>query len=598
MLFRMIRERYSFSMMRLAGWRKALFCLLITAVLLFMAVAATEILNNFKIGASSLTMFYMLAVLLISSVTPEYKYGIIAAIASALLCDYFITEPRKEFSFTLGSPVTLVTMLIVSFLSSALTEQIKAQTRLAAERGRHWQLMSEINGELLSARDTHSIISRAVQNLNEHMAPRPVAFYTGDPLAGSSNNPDNPGDPVSTVSTVSTGGTGGAVAGIIERNAGIGGVFGTEDELCFVHDIFTNSAEGDEGKINTSPGGISYFPIMRDNEVRGIIGVDSRINRLSRRDTAYLRILSGQLALALSFQNLSDMKNRTMIESEKEKVKSTLLRSVFGDLRKPIASVISAAGTLLEQSPAAYEAPGAGAASGMYEAAGARAASDAGAASGMYEASGAKATSDAGAAAGARAASGMYGASGQQDRLLREIIKNAQWILQTVENILTVTKITAESAEVKKIPEPADQVITQAVAVVQKKFPDCLIHTRFPASRLEVPMDAALITRVLQNLLENAARNSPERGMILVDLRKQASYARFEISDEGGGIPADIVDHLFESDVPGREAFVDTAKGIGLGLSVCRTIIRAHGGKIEAYNKDEGGARLVFWLPI
>jgi two-component system sensor histidine kinase KdpD len=111
-------------------------------------------------------------------------------------------------------------------------------------------------------------------------------------------------------------------------------------------------------------------------------------------------------------------------------------------------------------------------------------------------------------------------------------------------------------------------------------------------------MDATLITQVLLNLLENAARNSPERGMILVDLHKQADYARFEISDEGQGIPDEIVGNLFEANGPGRQAFIDSAPGIGLGLSICSTIIHAHGGAIEAHNREEGGARLIFKLPL
>jgi K+-sensing histidine kinase KdpD len=447
------------------AWKRALFNLSVTAAILVITIALTELLRIADIGDTSIVVVYCLAVIVISCLTPNYSYGIFAAMALAFACDYFITEPRLGFSFTKGSPVTLVTMLGATLLTSTLTIQIRIQTRLARERGQRWQMIYEITERLLAARSTDAIIDLSNDSLRAHLSPRSVIYYPGDPVKDSRAPARRP------------------------RDQQPDEAFSAPDEQKRVHRIFQRGRAENYSKPDDAPCSIFYFPVVSKGCILGVFGVNCRERPLSRSELSYVQILTGQVSLAIEMQNLSDAQSRILLESEREKTRSTLLRSISHDLRTPLTTIIGAGTAVLEQP--GMEKP-------------------------------------------------------ERDGLMRDIVDNAEWLVRMVENILTITKLTDETIAVKKTPEAAEEVVAQAVAIARRRFPNNLIHARAPDKLLMVPMDATLIAQVLINLMENAAKNSPDQGLILVDLQKQGSYARFEISDEGGGIPEDMVGRLFE----------------------------------------------------
>jgi two-component system sensor histidine kinase KdpD len=111
-------------------------------------------------------------------------------------------------------------------------------------------------------------------------------------------------------------------------------------------------------------------------------------------------------------------------------------------------------------------------------------------------------------------------------------------------------------------------------------------------------MDGTLIAQVLINLLENAAKFSPEANPISVTLRKDDANAVFEVADRGKGIPPEELQSLFSGMRAHAEPSVDSSRGMGIGLSICKTIVSAHGGKIGAENRPDGGAVFRFTLPL
>jgi two-component system sensor histidine kinase KdpD len=98
--------------------------------------------------------------------------------------------------------------------------------------------------------------------------------------------------------------------------------------------------------------------------------------------------------------------------------------------------------------------------------------------------------------------------------------------------------------------------------------------------------------------LENAIKHSPDNSPVEVILKKNGQYAVFEVSDYGKGIAEDDIPYLFESFVPNGKRSSDSTRGMGIGLSICMSIIKAHNGKMEAFNKNTGGAVFRFSLPI
>jgi two-component system sensor histidine kinase KdpD len=103
---------------------------------------------------------------------------------------------------------------------------------------------------------------------------------------------------------------------------------------------------------------------------------------------------------------------------------------------------------------------------------------------------------------------------------------------------------------------------------------------------------------VLINLLENAIKHTPVTAAVEVSVIMSGGKAVFEVADNGPGIPADEFPYLFESFVPNGKRSSDSSRGMGIGLSICMTIIKAHQGKMEARNKKKGGAVFRFLLPL
>ncbi len=113
-----------------------------------------------------------------------------------------------------------------------------------------------------------------------------------------------------------------------------------------------------------------------------------------------------------------------------------------------------------------------------------------------------------------------------------------------------------------------------------------------------VPMDGTLIEQVIINLIENAIKHSGGDTTIRVTLREVNSMAVFEVSDNGEGIAEQDLPYLFETYVPDGKRSSDSSRGMGIGLSICMSIIKAHQGKMEAFNRKEGGAVFRFSLPL
>ncbi len=167
-----------------------------------------------------------------------------------------------------------------------------------------------------------------------------------------------------------------------------------------------------------------------------------------------------------------------------------------------------------------------------------------------------------------------------------------------VENLLSVTRINESASKVTKSPEAAEEVIAEAVGRIKKRFPQRKIIVSVPDDLLEVPMDGTLIAQVLINLLENAIKHSTDDSFIEIILKKTGENAQFQVIDHGKGIADEDYPYLFTSYVPNGNKSSDSSRGMGIGLSICMTIIKAHNGTMEAYNRLEGGAVFQFSLPL
>ncbi len=229
-----------------------------------------------------------------------------------------------------------------------------------------------------------------------------------------------------------------------------------------------------------------------------------------------------------------------LAENERVKMRANLLRSVSHDIRTPLTSIVGSTSAILENPGLSQE---------------------------------------------------------QQRALLENTREEAQWLIRVVENLLSITRIGDAQAQITKELEAAEEVLGEVVRKFRRRFPRISVSVAVPEEVFLVPMDPILIDQVLSNLMENAAIHG-ETTCIQLSLKKEDSFARFSVRDDGKGIPSKELPGLFnETKKPHSASHGDGKRNMGLGLSVCSAIVRAHGGTMEAKNY-EGGAEFSFRLPM
>lgn len=228
-------------------------------------------------------------------------------------------------------------------------------------------------------------------------------------------------------------------------------------------------------------------------------------------------------------------------ESEREAMRANLLRAVSHDLRTPLTSIMGSASAILEND--AVLTPQ------------------------------------------------------QRISLLRNVRSEAQWLIRMVENLLSITRMGDTAARINKELEVAEEVLGSVAAKFQQRFPDIRLTLSAPGDPLFVPMDAILVEQVLMNLMENAAYHGNST-CICLTAERQGNDAVFTVQDNGSGIAPELLPHIFSPGVHSQSHTSDNRRNMGIGLSVCRSIVKAHGGTMSAANAPDGGALFCFTLPL
>ena len=185
----------------------------------------------------------------------------------------------------------------------------------------------------------------------------------------------------------------------------------------------------------------------------------------------------------------------------------------------------------------------------------------------------------------------------QKTALLRNVRSEAQWLIRMVENLLSITRMGDGTARLSKELEAAEEVLSSVAGQFKQRFPGIQLTLTAPREALFVPMDAILIEQVLMNLLENAAAHG-QSSAILLSAERQSAGAVFTVRDNGLGIPEEILPEIFSPALPSKLHAGDDRRNMGIGLSVCSSIVKAHGGSMSACNVREGGAMFRFTLPM
>ena len=230
-------------------------------------------------------------------------------------------------------------------------------------------------------------------------------------------------------------------------------------------------------------------------------------------------------------------------DSEREKMRANLLRAVSHDLRTPLTTIYGSSAMLLENFDRFSDA--------------------------------------------------------DRRKLLQGIRDDAQWLVGMVENLPSVTRLDNGELRRNKTETVLEELIDTVLAKNRKRCPEQHVTVTIPEDFLSIPMDAVLIGQVLTNLLENAVIHAS--GMTLLELlvTLEDRHVRFTVRDDGCGIAPDRLEDLFTGYLGSSDRQGDALRrNMGIGLSVCATIVKAHGGRITAKNRPTGGAEFTFTLDL
>lgn len=233
-------------------------------------------------------------------------------------------------------------------------------------------------------------------------------------------------------------------------------------------------------------------------------------------------------------------REKLLMEAEKEKMRANLLRAISHDLRTPLTSIIGSSAVYLENKDRLAEV--------------------------------------------------------EKSDLVSHILEDSNWLLNMVENLLSVTRINNETAKVNKSVESVEEVLAESVTRLKKRIPDAQVNVHVPDEILMVSMDAILIEQVLINLMENAIVHSRSRQPVSCYVDSDNTHITFHVRDHGTGIPEEKLTTIFDGSSSTPSTAADGRKGMGIGLSICKAIITAHGGSIAAFNHEDG-AEFYFTLP-
>lgn len=228
-------------------------------------------------------------------------------------------------------------------------------------------------------------------------------------------------------------------------------------------------------------------------------------------------------------------------ETEREKMRANLLRAVSHDLRTPLTTIYGSSSVIIEQ---------------------------------------------------------FHDLSQEQVvQLTKGIREDSQWLIGMVENLLSVTKIDDGSVRLIKTPTVLEELIDTVLIRFKKRYPEQKINVEIPEEFISIPMDAVLIEQVVVNILENAVQHAIGMTELTLRVFVAKQHAIFEILDDGCGISKERMNGIFTGYFEKKETPADSQKSsMGIGLSVCASIIRAHNGEISVENRATGGCCFRFVL--
>ncbi len=284
-----------------------------------------------------------------------------------------------------------------------------------------------------------------------------------------------------------------------------------------------------------------FLTVRTGKEIYGVIGVSAGSSPLNQFEENILLSLISECALSLESEKNRKEREAAQIVAENERFRSKLLRSVSHDLRTPLTSISGNAANLL-----AHE--------------------------------------------------DSFSAEEKQD-IYKDIYKDSVWLIDLVENLLSITRLE-EKVALHLTGELVADVLSTAADHAKRHKSGHRILLETDESCLVAEMDVSLILQVLNNLISNAVKHTPAGTTVRIADRLEGDHVVISVSDDGPGIKDEDKPYIFDLFYTGKQKEADSSRSLGLGLNLCRSIIEAHGETIEAADNQPHGSVFTFRLKL
>ncbi len=273
----------------------------------------------------------------------------------------------------------------------------------------------------------------------------------------------------------------------------------------------------------------------------GVFALDTDEESLTQDEANLAAAIAGEASLALGRNSALEEREHAAVLAKNEQLRANLLRSISHDLRTPLTSIAGNADVLLSDGAALDAA--------------------------------------------------------QRDMLAADIREDASWLTATVENLLALTRLENGEMSLKPTVELMDDIVEEALRHVDPNVTQHVLTVE-PATEIAlVNVDARLMVQVIVNLVNNAVAHTPAGSSIRIATRTKDGSVLLEVADNGPGIPRTERVHVFESFYTVDNGLTDAHRSVGLGLSLCSSIMAAHQGSITLVPVEPHGCRFELTLP-
>lgn len=293
----------------------------------------------------------------------------------------------------------------------------------------------------------------------------------------------------------------------------------------------------------TRPTGEGCFytlvPLTAASGVQGVLGFEVAATALTSQDAVeYLETAASVIAVALERSHFADKARETEVKHAAESLRSSILAALSHDLRTPLTALVSMAES---------------------------------------------------------AARGKLTPE-RQHQLLGAIRNQALSISQQMTQLLDMARLSSGPLQLDTAWQPVEEVLGVTVRQIRQQWPDREVTVDLAPQLPPIKIDAVLIERVLWNLVENAIKYSPPGTPVALSACRCGNNLDLAVCDQGPGIPFEIEEKIFAPFQRGKPE--SGIPGVGLGLSIAKTIVEAHGGHLLHAHRPQGGSCFRACLPI